>query len=251
MNLLLRSVGSFWPGKSRRAILVRPTLLTRVAARAIVLIIFASAAGLMARYAALPWLLPVHFKANGFPNGWQYRTPARVLLPVLIQSALAAALGGIAALLLSRPHGEENPEAPDVKAAAAAAEAVTLIALIWVAFQAYAAFALVSMWTTERAGLGFLYPQLELAGAVLTFAVAARAHFRLGRPTPRPFVAEHWRYGQLYRNPADPALFVPTRDGRRWTLNFGRPVAAALLGGILAFGIVGPTMILAFLLRGQ
>jgi uncharacterized membrane protein len=66
----------------------------------------------------------------------------------------------------------------------------------------------------------------------------------------RPFVAEHWRFGQLYNNPADPALFVPTRDGRRWTLNFGRPVAAALLGLILLLGIVGPTVVLALLLRG-
>jgi uncharacterized membrane protein len=57
--------------------------------------------------------------------------------------------------------------------------------------------------------------------------------------------------GQLYKNPDDPALFVPTRDGRRWTLNFGRPVAAALLGVVLAIGIVGPTAILGLLLRGQ
>jgi uncharacterized membrane protein len=47
----------------------------------------------------------------------------------------------------------------------------------------------------------------------------------------------------------DPALFVPTRDGRRWTLNFGRPVAAALIGIILAVGIIGPAVILGLLLR--
>jgi uncharacterized membrane protein len=230
---------------------VRPTLLTRLAVRVIAAIILASAGFMMARYASLPWLLPVHFKANGFPNGWQYRTPARVMLPVFVQLALALTLGGIGTLLLSRMHGADEPDAPDVKAAAAAAEAVTLMALIWVAFQAYAAWALVSMWTTERAGFGLSYSYLELSGAVLTGVVAVRAHFRLGHPTPRPFVAEHWRYGQLYKNASDPALFVPTRDGRRWTLNFGRPVAAALLGLILAVGIVAPTIILAILLRGR
>jgi uncharacterized membrane protein len=62
-------------------------------------------------------------------------------------------------------------------------------------------------------------------------------------------VAGHWRFGQLYKNPEDPALFVPTRDGARWTLNFGRPVAAALLGAILMVGIVGPTIILGVALR--
>lgn len=229
---------------------VRTTFVTRTAVRAMTLVILASAGFLMAHYASLPWLLPVHFKANGVPNGWQFRTPARVLLPVFVQLALALTLGSIGALLLSRPRAADEPDAPDVRAAAVAAEAVILIALIWVAFQAYAAWALVSMWTIERGGLGVMYPYLEITGAVLTGVVAVRAHFRLGRPMARPFVAEHWRYGQLYKNAADPALFVPTRDGRRWTLNFGRPVTAALLGVILVLGILGPTVILSILLRG-
>jgi uncharacterized membrane protein len=50
-------------------------------------------------------------------------------------------------------------------------------------------------------------------------------------------------------NAADPALFVPTRNGARWTLNFGRPVTAALMAVILTVGIVGPAIILGLLLR--
>ena len=143
---------------------VRASPSTRLAGLAIVCIIGASAAYLAWRYATLPWLLPVHFKRSGAPDGWQFRTPMRVLLPVFVQLALAATLGMVGALLLSRPHGDEDPDALDVKAAAAAAEAVTLIALIWVAFQAYGAWALVSMWTSGVAGLGFLYSYLELTG---------------------------------------------------------------------------------------
>jgi hypothetical protein len=136
-----------------------------------------------------------------------------------------------------------------VKAAATAAEAVTLTSLIWVAFQGYASVALVGMWRAERAGLGWLYTGLQLLSLVLTGIVAVRAHARLGRPPARPYDARHWRLGQLYRNPDDPALFVPTREGSRWTLNFGRPVAAALLALVLLLGIVGPTAILAAFLR--
>ena len=44
-------------------------------------------------------------------------------------------------------------------------------------------------------------------------------------------------------------LRVPTRDGARWTLNFGRPVAAALIAVVLVIGIVGPAIILRLLLR--
>ena len=229
--------------------MVRPATLTRIALWLSLLVVTGSAAFLVRHYPALPDILPVHFNRYGFPDGWQFKTPARVLMPVFVQIALVMTFGAVGLLLLSRPHGELDRDAPDVRAATAAAEAVALIALIWVAFQAYAAFALVAMWQRERAGLGVLYTILEVTGIVATVLVFVRAHLRFGRPAPRPFVAEHWRFGQLYRNPEDPALFVPTRDGSRWTLNFGRPVAAALMGIILAGGIIGPTVILRLLLR--
>ena len=225
------------------------TRLTRNAVRVMVLIILGTSAFLMAKYPLLPWLLPVHFKVNGLPNGWQYRTPLRVLMPVLVQLSLAASLGATGALLLSRRHGERSLEEADAKAAAAAAEAIMLMALIWVAFQAYAALALVDMWSSQRAGLGWWYGYLELHGFLLTAIVAIRARSRVGTPVPRPFVAEHWCFGQLYSNAEDPALLVPARDGRQWTLNFGRPLATALLGAMLTVGMIGPTAILVLLLR--
>jgi uncharacterized membrane protein len=229
--------------------LVQTTALTKLAIVASVATIAASLAFLLVRYPRLPWLLPVHFRYNGLPNGWQYKTYGRVLLPVFVQIALALTLGAVGALLLSRAHGVHDEQAPDVKAAATAAETVALLALIWVAFQGYAAVALAAMWQLERAGLGPWYYYLEAAGVLLTVIVSIRAHVRLGRPAARPFVSEHWRYGQLYLNAADPALFVPTRHGARWTLNFGRPVAAALMAVILTVGIVGPAIILGLLLR--
>lgn len=228
---------------------IAPSPLSRFAVRAMVLIVSGTALFLVLRYPALPDLLPVHFKRGGVPDGWQFRTLGRVLLPVLVQAALALSLGAIAALLLSRGSDAHALDAPDVRAASAAAETVLLIALIWVSFQSYTAFALVRMWTTSRGHLGPLYTSFELAGLVLTGIVAVRGHVRVGRPSPRPYVPEHWRFGQLYKNAHDPALFVPTRDGSRWTLNFGRPVAAALLGVVLAVGVLGPTLILVLALR--
>jgi uncharacterized membrane protein len=229
---------------------IAPSPLSRHAARATVLILLGTTAFLVLRYPALPDLLPVHFTRSGdLPNGWQYRTVGRVLLPVFVQLALTLSLGAIAAILLSRGTKGYSPDAPDVRAASAAAETVLLIACIWVAFQAYAAFALARMWTTTGGRLGPVYAVLELVGLVLTAVVAVRGHRRVGQPAPRPFVAGHWRFGQLYKNADDPALFVPTRDGSRWTLNFGRPGAAALLGVVLTVGVVGPTLILVLALR--
>lgn len=232
-----------------RTSMVPPSLLTRLALFAGATAIGATALFLTWQYSALPWLLPVHFAAGGQPDGWQYKTVPRVFLPVLVQIALAVTLGGIGALLLSRGEGNQDAEAPDVKAASVAAEAVMVTAAIWVAFQGYVALALVAMWGAESGALGPWYARLEWIGALLTLVVGIRAHRRLGRPAPRPFVAAHWRFGQLYKNRNDPALFVPTRNGARWTLNFGRPLAAALLGGILAVGIAAPMIILALALR--
>ena len=225
-----------------------PTASTRAAAFATLLVILATATVLLLEYPSLPDLLPVHFNRDGVPNGWQYRTLPRVMIPVGVQLMLALIFGSVALLLLSRPHGDRDASAPDVRAAGVAAEAVVLIALIWVVFQGYAAFSLARLWVTHRATLPF-YNLAELAGLAASVAVAVQAHRRLGRPEPRPYVASHWRLGQLYKNPADPALFVPTRDGRRWTLNFGRPVAGALLGVVLAIGVLAPTVLIALALR--
>jgi uncharacterized membrane protein len=232
-----------WPS------MVPPSRATQVAVFVAVVAIAGSASFVVWNYTALPWLLPVHFSMQGIPNGWQYKTVLRVFLPVLIQLALALTLGGIGALLLSRGHGEHDATMPDVQAASVAAEAVIVIAAIWVTFQSYAAYALVSMWVSEFGALGPWYRRLEWIGALMTAAVGIRAHRKLGRPNPRPFVAAHWRFGQLYNNGDDPALFVPTRDGSRWTLNFGRRFAVALLGTILAIGIAAPTIILVLVLR--
>jgi uncharacterized membrane protein len=84
---------------------------------------------------------------------------------------------------------------------------------------------------------------------VLPLVVALRAQTRQGRPEPLPYIPSHWRLGHLYCNAAHPALFVPARDGRRWTLNFGRPAAALLLAGVLAAGIVLPVALLVLALR--
>src|SRR5262245_36844720 len=161
-----------------------------------------SSAFLMAAYPALPDLLPVHFgpivlgtgviRRTIGPNGWQYKTYLRVLMPVFVQLALALTFGAVAALLLSRTHSEDDLTAADVVAAATAAEAVMLVAFIWVAFQSYAGVALVMMWRSGHPGLGSLYTLIVATGIGLSIAVGWRAERRLGRPAPREFVAEHW-----------------------------------------------------------
>ena len=72
--------------------LLRPSHITKVAIAASFATITWSAAFLLVLYPRLPWLLAVHFKPNGFPNGWQYKTYWRVLMPVFVQLSLTLVL---------------------------------------------------------------------------------------------------------------------------------------------------------------
>src|SRR5437763_104550 len=122
------------------------TAITHHAVRASILITLGTTAFLSWRYPTLPTILPVHFNRNGVPNGWQFKTPPRVLMPVLVQVSLLVTLGAIGWLLLSRRDARSAGRAADVRAAHTACEAVMLIASIWVGFQAYAAVALAALW---------------------------------------------------------------------------------------------------------
>src|SRR5262245_34826782 len=88
------------------------------------------------RYPSLPELLPVHFRADGQANGWQFRTIPRVLLPLFIQFGICSTGAAIGALLLSRKDAASAQSLPDACAAVTAAEAVMLMCATWVSFQA-------------------------------------------------------------------------------------------------------------------
>ena len=91
-----------------------------------------------------------------------------------------------------------------------------------------------------------------VTGIVASVVITARTMKLVGndRPTVRSVDPRVWRLRQLYFNPADPALFVHTRTGAGWTLNFGRPVAIVLLAATLIVGIGGPYVLARYVLRG-
>jgi uncharacterized membrane protein len=223
--------------------------LTRLAVILSALIILNTAGYLLWYYSSLPPELAVHWQANGFPNGFQYKTIPRVLLPVFVQLGLFVTTTAIGTLLLARKDAATSGAEADARAAVTAAEAVVLLAATWIAFQAYAAYALVALWTHYGHTLGRGYTVCEAIGLVLTIAIGIRAQFALSKPEPLPYTASHWRFGELYCNADHPALFVPTRNGRRWTLNFGRRAAVVLLAGILGVGILAPVVMLVLAFR--
>lgn len=49
---------------------------------------------------------------------------------------------------------------------------------------------------------------------------------------------QHWKLGQFYFNPKDPAIFVEKRFGVGWTMNFARPLGWIVLIGIIAIPLL-------------
>jgi uncharacterized membrane protein len=233
--------------------LSRPTDVTLIALVATICAIAGTAGFLLARYPALPDLLPVHFSRRGAANGWQYKTYPLVLMPVLVQLAMAIAFGAIAVLLLySRVSSTADMRGHEERSRMLlTAEAVTLLAFVWVSFQSVIALQLDSLWRRGRGGLGRVYSAGLATGILASLLIGVRAMVLIGKP---PATTVHdstlWRLKVLYFNPADPALFVPARRGFGWTLNFGRPKSIALILAFVAFGLGAPLLIITFLLRG-
>ena len=222
--------------------------------------ITATAAFLFGRYELLPRRIPVHWR-SGRPDMFMPKTIGAVFMPVWTQLILAMVIGSVAILLLYRAEAGASAPAgstptPDDHAAQDrdrmlhGAEAISLLGLIWIAFQGLTAWGVTELWLNQVGGMGAVYTIGLVTGAVLSIIVGARAALKIGRPKARHVDdGAMWRVKALYFNPADPALFVPARFGYGLTLNFGRPIAIAIMLGILIVGLGGPWLLARLLLR--
>ena len=232
----------------------RPSPLTRLAVGLTALAIVATASYLIAIYPDLPRAVPLRF-SKGEPLIYQVKTPIVIMLPVLVQVSLAAVIGLLLGLVLWRARGDEGfiGHPGDAERMGHAADAIALIGAVWIAFQSFGAFRLMQLWRREIPDFGWAYTVGVVTALVLSVVIGARALKLVGVGHMRhaPIDAEHWRFGALYVNPKDPALFVQARSGFGWTLNFGRPVAVLLLTAILAGGIIGPFYLVWLVMKGR
>lgn len=237
----------------------RPTRRTLIAACWSIGITLATATYLGLIYPTLPEQLPVRY-VRGEPLFFQLKTPLVVMLPALVQAALALVFGALSLLLLvklktknekrkAETHEEETGD-DDLSAENAlrmrtAVEGIALLGAVWISVQAIGAARLVVSWQDGRGGFGRVY-NFTLLVAFAASAVIVWRTMRTLREQPQTPADSNpavWRLTHLYFNPADPALFVPTRRGVGWTLNFGRPLAIVLIAAILTLGVGGPFLL--------
>ncbi len=241
----------------------RVSRLTAVTTTLTVMAIAGTAGFLAARYPHLTPMLPVHFVQGGLPDRWVAKSWAVVFMPVFIQLGLAAIFGAVVAILIWKAPGGAAPHAmddglehraarghADRQRMRATAEAVALLALVWIGFQSLAAVRLVRLWEWGGGGLGTMYALGLITAIVLSVVITARGMAAVRRaPVHVASDGPHWRLKVLYYNPADPALFVPTRSGDGYTLNFGRRSAILLLAAIFLAGVLLPIVIIRLLTR--
>lgn len=215
--------------------------------------LLATASYLAVIYPTLPRGLPVRY-VRGEPLIYQLKTPALVMLPALVQAALLVTFAALGLMLLwrARPDRRDPAAAADTARMRLAVEGVALLGALWITVQSVGAARLVALWQGGTGGFGAVYNVTVLAGLVASVAIVMRTMRTVRGERHQPAAATDpamWRLSSLYVNRADPALFVPTRRGVGWTLNFGRPVAIAILAGILVAGAGAPYLLARLILR--
>jgi uncharacterized membrane protein len=231
----------------------RPTRPTIIAACLAIGVSLLTAVYLAVIYPTLPFGLPVRFE-RGEPLIYDRKSPVLVFLPVIVEAGLLLVFGSLAMLLLwrARPAGENTTTGGDEVRMRLAAEGVALLAALWICVQAIGAARLILLWQRGSGGFGIVYNAALITSIVLSIVIVARTMKLVGNQRQHPVTTDPalWRLRHLYFNPGDPALFVPTRYGAGWTLNFGRPLAIVMLAAALGVGIGGPFYVARMVLRG-
>jgi uncharacterized membrane protein len=188
---------------------------------------------LYTHWSAIPQKFPTHFGPGGRPNGWGTRTPLHVFgVPIFAQGLVLLLL----ALGFATYYGARKSPS---RAAALGVMAI-------VAYPLALIFACVSLMPLIQ------FPPWALAVALPPFLLGFIVWVVLKNAEPKAegqadTPEECWRVGDIYVNPADPAIFVEKRDGFGFTFNFGNPWGVRIL--VLFFAGIGA--LTAFLIWSQ
>jgi uncharacterized membrane protein len=215
----------------------------RWVARGPYVLLILAAAFLATRWTAIPPRFPVQWHLDGTPSRFVERSALGVLAPIAVALAVCGLLRAVswAVPLVSRvpPGGHRAALVPLLASEYLVALVFSIVALATALTWPHA-----GAWITATVVVG-------IGGLVATLIVANRWVVAAGAAHGPDGVPDHhaWRWGLFYVNAEDPALLVPKRMGVGYTLNFGRPGAWLLLGGlgVLIVGLVG---LVTFITKG-
>lgn len=183
----------------------------------------AAALYLQAHWAQIPARFPIHWGADGQPNGWANRTAGGVYGPLLFAAGLMLLI-----LLVSLAMYYGSRHSPQVLAVLR-----ILIGVMYLMGFLFSGIGLLPVLTISPMVFVAVTPVFIIA--LLVYSIrCARNPAMPAESTPD----ECWTLGSIYYNPRDPAVFVQKRIGFGYTFNFGHRLSWVILGGFVA-GIAG------------
>ncbi|MGB9454757.1 MAG: DUF5808 domain-containing protein [Bryobacteraceae bacterium] len=182
----------------------------------------AAALYLEAHWDRIPARFPIHWGANGQPNGWAHRTAGGVYGPLLFASGLMLLMLLMLLLGLAMYYGSRH--SPQMLAVLK-----IFIGVMYFLGLMFTGIGLMPVLTISPVIFVVAAPLFVIALLVYSFKCAANPALPT-ESTPD----ERWTLGSIYYNPRDPALFVQKRIGFGYTFNFGHRLSWVILAGFLA-----------------
>jgi uncharacterized membrane protein len=194
------------------------------------LAIGAAALYLQAHWGQIPEAFPVHWGADGQPNGWSHRTWHGVFGPLLLCTALNLFLLGLGWLFT---HASRR----------------TVMRFVTVRFTQYMLYPL-TFTILLVALLPVVSTPLWLGPLVMLVSIGAimvwgyrQLRAPAGDAVPEPQSDSYWKAGMFYYNPNDPAIFVSKRVGIGYTVNFANKISWLVMVGLLLVALL-PALLL-------
>jgi uncharacterized membrane protein len=195
------------------------------------LILFGAAAYLGLNWEDVPARFPTHWNLAGKPDGWTTKSVAGVFRGLSIGlAACSMTLFTSYAVLhwtrLPRVTGMDGHQGRRVRYV----NLVAMLAWAYLIAMLLAWTSVVPMFATETGQLRLpllfrVAPFAVIIAGTLAIRVMRREAASDGPPIGDTTPDSCWRFGRLYFNRADPALFVEKRMGLGYTLNLGNPVS--------------------------
>lgn len=198
----------------------------------------------LALYPSTPDLVPTHIDFAGNVNQWTPKGPALIAFPLLVEVFMAACFI-FSHWMTIRSKKDVDPARPAISAYAYGAFARAECILLLVGGSVLTAVLGIVMILMMTEFLSMLVTMVLIIVATLVF-VGATIAFSIvyGQSGSRlvkrleengAIIAdndEHWKAGILYWNKDDASLILPKRFGVGWTMNWARPAAWVIVGGI-------------------
>jgi uncharacterized membrane protein len=200
-------------------------------------ILLATGVFLYLHWDEIPARFPVHWGVDGQPNGWSSRTPMGVYGPLLLGALISMCMWLMANALLRSARIVDR--ARPVLVLHDFAHRVGLF-LLFVEFFLAVVFSCVGLMPLTGAMPVMIVTILMLPAVffLIVWLNKGRAHIERSDGTNPQAVGdgtpdECWKFGMLYFNPDDAALWVEKRAGIGYTMNFAHVSAWIIMALLL------------------